>query len=204
MTPQHQPPSAENLEAWRISALDYLAGQFGAAAPKVLAHAGLYPHSPLEGEGPVAIFRFNADRGGGMESYYVVVGQTEPNYYPAYGLNADEAFSLHLGTRFMLVMGVAQVPKDTAEGYDAAGDARAIVDRVAPDKPITNLRVAAAFDVEGQIHAVLHCELAGRPIYVMGRDAPPGLYERTDLSPHVVFRLHLGNLLRREASPDDA
>jgi len=37
---------------------------------------------------------------------------------------------------------------------------------------------------------------------IMGRDAPFGFSMRTDLAPQVVFRLHLGRVLRLEPDPD--
>lgn len=204
MQPPSAAPSRETIGEWKRFALAYLAGPLREAAPLELQQGEVFPHSPLDGEGATAVFRFRIDRGRGPEEHFVAVGQTEPNYYPSYGLSDDEAFSLHIATRFMLVLGVAQVPPGAAaEHYDAAGDARAIVDRVAPGQSIHNLRIAATFDVEGQLHSVLRCEIGDRPVYIMGRDAPPGFYERVDLAPQVVFRLHLGNVLRREAAPKE-
>jgi hypothetical protein len=198
MQPPADAPCEHNLAPWREYALSYLRGQLGEAAPAALGAATLFTHCPLEGEGPVILFGFEADRGGGREPYYVAVGRTEPNYYPAYGLDADDAYSLHLGTRFMLVMGVAQRPERAGDAYDAAGDARAIAVRVAGDRPVEDVRVAATFDVDGQLHSVLRARLAGEEVYIMGRDAPPGFSRRTDLPPQVVYRLHLGVVLRRE------
>ena len=158
-------------------------------------------------------FGFTADRSGrGEEQYHVFVGQTEPNYYPALGLTAEEAFNLHLGTRFMLVMDVALIDAASAgqpsehlpeTAYDAAADARGIVDRVAPGATIEDLTIAAAFDVEGAIHTVLRCRVAGEPVYIMGRDAPPGFSRRVDLPAQVVLRLHIGHVLRQEPKPAD-
>jgi len=198
-----KPPSSENLGAWESCALAYLREQLREAAPSTLSAPTLFPQSPLEGEGATVVFSFTAARGArGPEPHYVVVGRTEPNYYPAYGLDADEAFSLHLGTRFMLVMGVAQAADGAGGDYDAYKDARAIADRVAPKMPLEDVCVAATFDVDGAFHTVLRCKLGGEAIYIMGRDGPPGISRRIDLSPHVVYRLHIGHVLRREADPE--
>ena len=211
MEPPPSPPGNENLDEWRDYALAYLAEQLRSAAPPALVNPVLFPRSPLEGEGPTVLFGFTADRSGrGKERYHVFVGRTEPNYYPVFDLNAEEAFDLHLGTRFMLVMGVALLDessagpspgRSSARAYDAAADARSIVDRVSPGAAIEDLTIAAMFDVDGEIHAVLRCRIAGEPVYIMGRDAPPGFSRRVDLPAQVVFRLHLGHVLRHEPKP---
>lgn len=213
MDPPTLPPGNRNLDQWRSYALFYLADQLGSAAPKTLLNPTLFPRSPLEGEGPTVLFDFTANLSGRDEQpYHVIVGKTQPNYYPAYGLSAEEAFDLHLGTRFMLVMGVAlikespteQSPDDSPElAYDAAADARGIVDRIVPGAAIDDLTTAASFDVDGRIHTVLRCRVAGEPVYVMGRDAPPGFSKRIDLPAQVVYRLHLGHVLRHEPEPGD-
>ena len=80
------------------------------------------------------IYLFDADLAGtGPVDYYVVVGLTEPNYYPAGGLEADDAFVLHLGTRFMLVMGIGLAGDERLKDYDAVADTRQIVGSVAPE-----------------------------------------------------------------------
>lgn len=211
MKPPSLPPGNQNLDEWRDYALAYLAEQLRSAAPPAVVDPVLFPRSPLEGEGPTVLFGFTADRSGsGEEPYHVFVGKTEPNYYPAFNLSAEEAFDLHLGTRFMLVMGVAlldessagQLPGRSSErAYDAAADARGIVDRVSPGAAIEDLTTAALFDVDGEIHAVLRCRVADEPVYIMGRDAPPGFSRRVDLPAQVVFRLHLGHVLRQEPKP---
>lgn len=202
------PPDGTNTSEWTNFALDYLTGQLRQHAPKSLGSPALFPRSPLDGEGPCLIFPFKADRGRGPEDHYVIVGQTEPNYYPAYGLDGDEAFSLHIGTRFMLVMQIAQIPEgnagvsSTSQQYDPARDARSIVDRIAPQAKIEDVTIAAEFDVDGQIHAVLAVMLNSQRIYIIGRDAPPGFSPRVDLPPQVVYRIHLGEVLRAEPDPD--
>jgi hypothetical protein len=89
MPPPTNPPDGSNNAAWSAFALEYLTGQLREAAPKMLGPPAFFPRSPLENEGPCLIFPFVADRAGhGGEGHYVVVGQTEPNYYPAYDLDA--------------------------------------------------------------------------------------------------------------------
>jgi hypothetical protein len=199
-----EPPTNRNLPIWQGYAIDYLREQLRDAAPGELSNPRLFERSPLDGEGATAVFEFVADVGGrGTERHFVVVGQTEPNYYPAYGLDADEAFSLHLGTRFMLVMGVAQCDPNEPGHYDAAGDAKAIVERIAHGVTVEDVTVAAMFDVDGGRHAVLRCKLAGEPVYIFGGDAPPGFSRRVDLPHQVAYRLHLGHVLRREPAPSD-
>lgn len=136
----------------------------------------------------------------------MVVGETETNYYPAYDLDASQGFDLHLGTRFMLVMGVAQMDREqddpvSPDAYDAMEDAQRIVGKIAPDAEIENLKVAALFDVGGERHAVLRCHIGSEPVYVMARDAPPGFSRRVDLPPQIAYRLHIGNILRSEPAP---
>lgn len=198
------PPNPHDLEPWRDYALAYLREQFREDAPTELGPGRVFERSPLEGEGAVVVFEFRTRRGAAeSDQYYVVVGQTEPNYYPAYGLDADEAYSLHLGTRFMLVMGVAQCEPSGGEGYDAMPDARAVVDRVAPSAPIEGLSVAACFDVEGQRHVVLRGRVEGQEVYIMAGEAPVGFSQRVDLPPPVAYRLHLGAVILNEASARD-
>ncbi len=177
----------------------YLAERFPAGAPAGLTCPRFFDDAPLEGEGTVVIYRFTASPGGQTcENYHVVVGETEANYYPAYGLDAEDAYHLHLGTRFMLVMGVAQADARSEADYDAAAEARRIVDHVAPGEPIAEVEVATAFDVGGQFHAIVRCSIAAEPVYLFGGDCQPGFSRRRDLAPQVVYRLHLGRILRRE------
>lgn len=209
MRPPDQPPADPNLDQWETYALAYLCEQLREAAPKALSKAVLFPHSPLEGEGAVVAYEFTSKRAGPEEQrYFVVVGKTEPNYYPAHNLPVEDAFDLHLGTRFMLVMGVARVdeadaPREVEAAYDPVADARSIVDRVAPDAPIEEVTVAATFDVGGELHAVLGARVAGEQVYIMARDAPPGFSRRVDLPVQVVYRLHIGHVLRTEPTPGE-
>lgn len=213
MMPPVNDPSPQHIDDWRRFAQAYLAEQFQADAPASLGGAAIFEASPLEGEGPTIVFDFVASRGAAIdERFYVVVGRTEPNYYPAFGLSHEEAFCLHLGTRFMLVLGVARRPVAHGDAtrraadrhdFDPEREARAVVNRVSPDAVIEDLQMAAAFDVEGRTYAVLRATVDGRATYIFAGDAPPGFEERTALPPHVAFRLHLGRVLRLESQPKD-
>lgn len=203
------PPSESCIDPWRDFAVAFVREHFGDSAPLTLGEHHLFPLSPLDGDGPTLVIRFDADRSGsGSQPYYVVVGQTEPNYYDGDKLSFEEAFSLHLGTRFMLVLGVAQVKneKETQgpddKPYDVEKDARLIVDRVAPASPLTDVSLAALFDVGGERHAVIRARIADLEVYIMGRDAPFGFSLRTDLPAPLAYRLHIGGVLRTEPKPE--
>ncbi len=210
-TPPADPPSEASRGDWEHYAIKFLRAHFAEATTAQFDASSFYADSPLEGEGAIAIFRFHADRADrGPAPYYVAVGRTEPNYYDATGLDFDDAFALHLGTRFMLALSVAQVhesadaPAADAEPYDLLRDARRIVDRVAPEAPLEDVSLAALFDVAGARHAVIRARIAGTPVYIMGRDAPIGFSERTDLAAPVAYRIHLGHVLRMEPDPQHA
>lgn len=204
MNPPPAESSPDNIDSWRELALSYLAGQLRDDAPKSLGQPTLFPWSPLEGEGTIVIFPFRALHGAAAdEDYYVVVGRTEPNYYPAYGLSPEDAFHLHLGTRFMLVLGVAQRSPRPEDDFDMHRDARMIVDRVAPGEPIEDLSLEAAFDVEGQLHAVLRCRIRGAAVYIMAAHAPMGFSTHSELPPQVAYRIHIGRALLHEPKPAD-
>lgn len=191
---------------WRGVALAYLRAQLRDDAPQELGEGVAFTWSPLEGDGLTVVFEFFATRGTPERlRFFVVTGETEANYYPAEDLTAEEAFELHLGTRFMLVIGISQVPIAEAERdptYDAARDADEIVGRVARDALAEDLQIAAMFRVAETQHAVLRCRIKGEPVYIMGRDAPQGFSKKVHLHPHVAYRLHIGHVLRREAKPD--
>jgi hypothetical protein len=186
---------------WRVLAREFLKTHFD-GEPE-FGEGTVFPRSPLADEGAVVIFPFKAAKGGQrVESYFVAVGETEPNYYPAYELNPEQAFCLHLGTRFMLVMGVASVQVTPEDGYDPVRNAAEIVSRVLPESRIEAAQVAAMFDVNGEMHAVLRATLEDKEVYIMGRDAPWGFSDRTDLPAPVAYRLHLGHVLLVEPDPE--
>lgn len=198
------PPNPKNLDAWASYALQYLKEQLREDAPRSLGPGSVFPNSPLDGEGAVVIFPFESKHGAAADpNYYVAVGASQANYYPAYGLSVQEAYELHLGTRFMLVMGVAQRPPRPEDEFELEREARRVVERVAPDATLADLELAASFDVEGQLHAVIKCHVAGKPVYIMAADAPMGFSLKTDLPAPVAYRLHIGHALRHEPEPRD-
>jgi hypothetical protein len=189
-------------EAHEQRARDYLARELSERAPEHLVFVAGFDASPLEREGGVSIFSFSAAVGGDdAESFYVVAGETEPNYYPAWNLSPEEIFEVHLGTRFMLVVGVGQFPvEELPESLEA--DVRAELERVAPSEPVTQVERVAAFHAQDQRHAVCRVRIAHEDVYVFAGDLPFGVSRRTDLPPHVVYRLHLGRALRMEPTDD--
>ncbi|GMU35490.1 MAG: hypothetical protein HS101_01745 [Planctomycetia bacterium] len=198
------PIDANDLSAWSAVALEYLRDQLANDAPTALGKGKFFPNSPLEGEGFTVIFPFQSQRGAPADTnFYVAVGPSHNNYYPAYGLAMDEAYDLHLGTRFMLVMGIALRSPVPDDDFEIQREARRVVDRIAPQAVIDDLELAASFDVDGQFHAVLRCKMAGRPVYIFAGDAPIGFSEKISLSPAVAYRIQLGRVLRHEAKPDD-
>lgn len=183
-----------------ILAFDYLGQALGARAPGVLTLRASFGGSPLEGEGRIALFSFEADLSAAdSDLHWVAAGETAANYYPDWGLSADEMYSVHLGTRFMLVMGVLQVPESA---MPEAGEIRSAVEelfsRVAPGETIEAVEPAALFGVDEERHLVLRVRVAGEEVYVLTMDCPAGIYREVQLSPHVVYRRHLGQLIRRE------
>ncbi len=185
----------------------FLERELGARAPAALVSVASFDEQPLDGEGPAVVYAFElpptpAACGAGDDArHYAVVGQTQPNYYPAYGLSADDAYSLHIGTRFMLGMEVALVD-DTLEPPQARDAVRQFVAMCNPDVPIEALELAALFRCEDELHGVYRVSLAGRPVYCFGADCPPGFSELTRFPPQVALRLHLGRLIRREAKEE--
>ncbi len=202
--PPPHPPTIDDLEPWRQFALEYLRAELKGASPDRLGGPHLCTESPLEGEGAIVAFSFVADFGvGDAQRHWVVVGRTEANYYPDYELEPGDVFCLHWGTRFMSVLGVPRIDDNAGDDYDASNDAREILDRIAPGKPIEAVETPVTFDVEGQKHAVLRCRLDDESIYIFGRDAPPGFSRRINLPPHVAYRIHLGRVLMREPNPEN-
>lgn len=185
-----------------MEAQAYLERELGARAPKVLSSVAELNERPLDGEGPASVFSFDLPPASPVcapdaTRHYVVVGETEPNYYPAYGLDADDAYSLHIGTRFMLGMGIAIVGAD-AEPPDARDRVRELTALCNPDVPIEDVELGALFRCEDELYAVYVVSLAGRRVYCFGADCPPGFSEMTEHPPQVALRLHLGRLIRRE------
>lgn len=184
------------------AALDYLKEALAQDAPQSLALETSYSGRPLEREGDMSVFSFQASIGGQPEDrYWVVAGQTSANHYPHWGLTPEQVYELHLGTRFMLVMEVSSVPIGELPG-DFPQQIEDFIGSVAPGEPVSDIEPAAAFLVADEVYAICRASVAGETVYVLGMKAPPGIYRDTHLLPHVVFRLHIGRHIRREAEGD--
>ncbi|MBW7903999.1 MAG: hypothetical protein LC135_14345 [Phycisphaerae bacterium] len=180
----------------------YLASQLGPRAPRALHFAGLFDERPLDGEGRTALFTFRMESQSslcGDVPHYVAVGETEANYFPAYGLDADAGYSFHVGTRFMLVMGIQLV--DAALEPPAARPALlATLAQHAPGAAVQIDEMAALLRCEDEYYAVYRIRVDGEPYMFVGAECPPGVYPAVqDRPPQAVLRLHLGQLIRREA-----
>jgi hypothetical protein len=182
-------------------ARSYLQQELKADAPEQLTWLARFDEGPLEGEGPVSVFTFIASIGGSAaESYFVVAGETHPNYYPAWDLAPDEVYNVHIGTRFMLVLEISQLDlKELPPSLE--NDITVVLQSVAPDQPVEEFHPVAGFILQSrQKHAVCRCHIGDEEVYVLGGDLPVGIYRQVDLPPHVVYRMHLGAIIRREMS----
>lgn len=196
-------PNPTTIEPWREFALAYLREQFGPHAPTELGPPALFPQSPLEGDGAAFVFPFIAAPGGNEpQEFAAVVGRTEANYYPAASLSPEQLYDVHLGTRFMLTVGISQADESERRAYDPTDDVTALIRQVAPGEAVDGVALETMFRVGDERHAVCTCRVAGEALYIMTRDCPPGFYRLTHLPPHVVYRLHLGQLLRQEAADE--
>lgn len=201
-------------------AREYLARELGPRAPAKLVFEGRFDERPLEGEGAAAIFSFLMSPPSGLkpachdvppegELHYVAVGETTPNYFPSYGLPADDAYSVHIGTRFMLELGVSRID----DALEPAGARRRTADvlreairggsaasaSVSDVQMIDEPRLAALFRVGDEMHAVYRVRVGEEDVYCMGGDCPAGFYRMTNHPPQAAYRLHLGKLIRAEA-----
>ncbi len=177
----------------------YLDDQLGEAAPKTLIPLGRFDDAPLEGEGSMSVFSFAASLGGNpAENYVVVAGETQPNYYPAWNLTPEDMFTLHLGTRFMLVMEIQQAPLEDLPATLQADLAEQFT-RIAPGESLTGFAPQVAFRLEDHLHAVCRLRVAEEEVAVVTGQIPLGIFREIDLPPHVLYRLHLGRIIRAEA-----
>jgi hypothetical protein len=205
MSEQSQPDAHEAL------ARDYLREQLGDRAPSSLTREAHCRERSLESEGAVTVFSFTLPPAGpqcGAEGvrprrHYVVAGETEPTYFPAYGLNPDEAYSFHLGTRFMVTVGVGLVDASTDAEAPRDEAVRQVIHSVHPNAEIEELHLAAMFGVEDQRFAVYRVSVSGEAYYSVVGDCPPGFYRLTEYPPQVALRLHLGTLIRAEKRASD-
>lgn len=209
VTPAAPPP---DVEALRAAALAYLRDQLGPRAPTMLAFAGVFDERPLDGEGRTALFSFElpgptgqpGDRcDSSQHGHYVAIGDTTPNYFPAYRFTADEAYEFHLGTRFMLTMGVSKI--DTADEPPGARERlRGLASAYSPDATLGPIEIAGLFRCEDDYFAVYRVEIDGEPYFSLGADCPPGFYRLTEFPPQTTLRLHLGTIIRHETSSEAA
>jgi len=188
----------------------YLTDQLKGRAPHAIRLEGVFDEQPLEQEGLTAVFSFDlenrsGERGecSGIGRHYVAIGATEPTYFPAYGLDAEAAYSFHVGTRFMLGMRIERM--DPALEPPGARDAvRAIASQHAPGVRFEMVELAALFRCGDDYFAVYRVRVDGEPAYFMGADCPPGVYHMADHPPQAALRLHLGQLIRAEARAERA
>jgi len=202
------PVNTNRIDKYASAALAYLRSVMRDRAPEQLGECRIFETSPLDGEGPTALFEFTIPSASAeQQRHFVAVGQTEPNYYPALDLSFDDAFALHLGTRFMLVM---QVGVATSAGeLDVARAVQSLIDSVRPNEPVSDVELAASFDVDGQFHGVARCRIRNQSVYVFIGQAPAGFSTSIHHPAQVAYRIHLGRALIAEMerpkprSPDD-
>lgn len=193
------PVNDARIEAWRTAALAYLRQNLRERTPTALGPHHVFEESPLEGEGPVVLFEFSlAASSSESERFFVAAGQTEPNYYAALDLTPEDMYALHLGTRFMLVLGIGLAPNADRAGIDLEKVVRELVWSIRPGEPVSEVEWAAAFDVEGQLHGVARCRIGQQPAYAFIGNAPPGFSTQVDIAPQIAYRIHLGRALRAE------
>jgi hypothetical protein len=190
--------SDETQDDALILARAYLAGQLGERAPDALEPVARFDGQPLEGEGATTLFRFlAAPDGGELKPFWVAAGRTEPNYYPDWGLVSEDMYSIHIGTRFMLVMEIAQQSLEGV-GEDVRAWFVTFLNRLVPGASVETVELLAAFRVEDDLHVVARARVAAETVVVIGVDAPPGVCLESHLPPHVLYRRHLGRLILRE------
>lgn len=201
-------PQASQFEA---QARDYVAAQLGPRAPAELRFEALFNEAPLETEGPTALYSFalppaNPQCHDHDPRHYVLSGATSPNYFPAYGLGPDEAYSLHIGTIFMLELEIARVELDLAPP-NTLDSLSFFLEQLNPGTRIAEPRLVGLFRSSDTYFGVFSARIDERLLACVGalpldrgnQSATPGFYERADLPPQVLLRWHLGNLIRHEA-----
>ena len=193
------PVNDTRIEGWRTAALAYLRENLRERAPAQLGKHHVFEESPLEGEGPVALFEFSLASGSATpERFFVATGQTEPNYYAALELVPEDMYALHLGTRFMLVLGVGLAADTDRSRINLDKAVRDLVWSIRPGELVSGIEWAAAFDVDGQLHGVTRCRIGQQPAYAFVGDAPPGFSTQVDIAPQIAYRIHLGRALLAE------
>jgi len=189
----------EQLES---DARRYLSQQLGRRAPTQLRFETLFDERPLENEGATALFSFHLEVGSTCgrqrQKHFVAVGQTEPNYFPAFQMDDDDAYSFHVGTRFMLTMRLGLVDAEM-EPPGAREAMHRFVESYAAGLTLESEEVAALLRCDEACFAVYRLKLSGAAYYCLGADCPSGFYPVEQLAPQTVLRLHLGRVIRREA-----
>jgi hypothetical protein len=184
-------------------ALDFLKIELRQEAPRSITPLATFDEHPLDNEGCMTVFGFKARVGGGPEeAYCIVAGQTVTNYYPQWDLDAEDIYCLHLGTRFMLVVEVQQIPIEELPAT-LEQEVREQMETVAPGEVLTDFQPVAAFAAETQKHAVCRAKIADEDVYVLAADLPLGICRETHLPPHVVYRRHIGRIVRMEEDAPD-
>lgn len=198
--------SPQRLVELRAAALSYLQEQLRDRAPASADFAAAFDESPLDGEGPAALFRFELRPGGPAGAcaaddalrHFVVVGETAPNYSPAFGLSDDDAYSLHIGTRFLLEMGLEKLDADQA-GEPLRATAERLARDCNPTATIADVQCVLAFRCQESIFGVVRLSIGAQPVYAIIGDVAPGFVEQVDHPPQMALRLHLGRVIRAEA-----
>lgn len=197
--------SDAELRSRESQALQFLQEQLADRAPHYLRLVGHFCEAPLEGEGRTWLFTFPLQVGSGASAcsesertHYVAVGETTPNYFPAYDLAPNDAYSFHLGTRFLLTMAI-QLVDSALEPPGARAALRALIENYARGAHVEDETLAALFRCEEAYFAVYRARINGQPYYCFGADCPSGFYPLTNHAPQMALRLHLGRLVREEA-----
>lgn len=197
--------SDSDLRALEAGATQYLREQLGDRAPDYLRLEGHFSETPLEGEGRVWLFSFplqvgaaTAECGEQARKHYVAVGETTPNYFPAYDLGPNDAYSFHIGTRFMLTMEI-QIVDSSHEPPGARNALQALLENYAQGAQVEEQELAALFRCEEAYFAVYRVRLNGAQYYCFGADCPSGFCAVAAHPPQMALRLHLGRLIREEA-----
>ena len=196
-----------NVREVELTALEYLRATLGDRAPDYITLEREFHEAPLDGEGRALLFSFALEPGPGVDRsaytpadllHYVVAGETEPNFFPAYGFDAEQGYSVHVGTRFMLVMRVEKVDVSN-EPPGARPALEQFIASYAADATVEGVELAALFRCHDDYFAAYRIRLNGANYYCFGADCPPGAYELTHLPPQAALRLHLGQVIRAEA-----
>lgn len=195
-------------DQYEAETLEFLRAQLGDRAPQRVIFEHAFSEAPLEGEGPAAVVSFElAPEAAGpcpgeANDFYAVVGETQPNYYPSYGLTPDDVYSLHIGTRFMLEMGLQRTDNAVAPP-EALSAVRGFLIRHVPEDRIKEIEVELVMRGEDAVWVVYRVTIGEQRFFCPAGDCPTGCYEMTEHPPQVALRLHLGKIIRAEPAEED-